>query len=191
MQLCRYHLKWSFWQFICTFFHPKSLSFYSQDITKWPSLFLCQRLHGFHRLTDRLVYLLNRVEMTLIWTETTDFLIVWITAVAPDGKAGQSPEAIVLTPQSFYFIWWGGEPWTKPNHTGLVNCSLQTLRARWTCWVQCNRRLWCYNRAHIRLSHLDIWISFFFWTLHKIYDLKAYNLKKYTCITSDDTFYAI
>lgn len=83
------------------------------------------------------------------------------------------------------------EPWTEPNHAGLVNCSLQTLRVRWTCWVQCNRRLWCYNRAHIRLSHLDILISLFIWTLHEVYDFRVYDKKIYTYITSYDTFYAL
>ena len=51
-----------------------------------------------------LICLLNLADMTLIWTETTDFLIVWITVVAADGKAGQSLVAIVLTPQSFQLI---------------------------------------------------------------------------------------
>lgn len=52
-----------------------------------------------------LIYLLNRADWTLIWTEATD---LWITVVAADGKVGQSLVAIVLTPQSFYFIWLGG-----------------------------------------------------------------------------------
>ena len=81
--------------------------------------------------TVMLMYLLNWADMTLIWTETTDFLIVWITGVAADGKAGQSLGAIVLTPQSFYFIWLGGTTGnaeanlSKLNHAGFVNHSLQ------------------------------------------------------------------